>query len=189
MTLHEFSTDIVPIIRSITSFFGVVGVWLVWRQIKLTNTWNRINTQHSLLSNLPSLELESYVWQMYEKLQKTSEGSVVSEESKQIYENIDDWVRLKTFLNKFEQLCAAVNAKAMDERYAYDVHGDKVVNAFFRFENYISFIREEREDSALYLELEKVATRWNKIAKLEQVQIQEQQRKMQTQRGTKIVVR
>ncbi len=188
MTLHDIATDIAPIVQAVTSIAGVLGVWFLWRQIKITNVWSRANTQHSLLSNLPTQELEKHVWILFEKLPKNPRGCLHEDAAPTIYNCVDDWVCVKTFLNKFEQLSAAVNAKVVDERYAYDVHGVKVVDAFLKFEAYIYYIRKRRDDFAIYLELEKVATRWDALAKAEQHQVVQLQKEMLNARGTKGVI-
>ena len=161
MTLEIFSRDIVPIIQLLASFAGVGGLILLWYQIKLTNAWNKANSQHQMLSNLPSKEDEAFVWKLLEPLTKDESGSITEEAAQAIYSSIDNWVRVKAFLNSFEQLCAAINAGTIDENYAYSVHSARITDVYFRFKNYISYIRVVSNDDEIYIELQKVASRWH----------------------------
>ena len=127
MDWQFIGTVVAPVVQAITSVSGVIGLFLVWHQIRAGNAWNRANTQHALLANLPSLELEERVWSIVERLPRDGHRRLLPEACQFIYEDVHDWVAIKTFLNKHEQLCAAINAKTLDDRYAYDVHGVKIV--------------------------------------------------------------
>lgn len=166
MTLDFLASTVAPIVQGIASMVGVAGLLLVWLQIRATNHWNRANTQHMLLTNLPSQELENAVWTLVEELPRESKA-LTDEASEAIYASVNDWTNVKTFLNKFEQLCAAINSNSVDDRYAYSMHGAKIQDAFDTFERYIYFTRERAEDEAIYLELEVVATRWGEVARKE----------------------
>lgn len=189
MDLHTIATDIAPIVQAITSLAGVLGLFLVWHQIRVTNEWNRANTQHTLLSNLPSKDLEDQVWKLLEPLEKDEHWHLRPNACPMIYDNISDWVAVKTYLNKHEQLCAAINANAVNERYAYDVHGAKIVDVFRTFETYIEYARTRAKDQALYLELEKIASRWELLSKAEEQGIREEQEQLKAMRGAKKAVK
>jgi hypothetical protein len=180
-------TVVAPIVQAITSLSGVVGLFLVWQQIRISNAWNRANTQHALLSNLPSLELEERLWSIVETLPQ-EDRRILPSACPTIYGNVGHWVTIKTFLNKHEQLCAAINAGTIDDRYAYAMHGVKIVDAFLIFETYITFIREKSDDDTIYLELEKVATRWSDWAQTEKEAVKQEQKRMKARRGTKPIV-
>jgi hypothetical protein len=167
MNIQILGTVVAPLVQAITSLAGVIGLFLLWHQIKETNKWNRINNQHTMLSNLPSQDLTRQIWTLVEKLPRDSHWRLNTESAPIIYNNISDWVCVKIFLNKIEQLCAAINSTAVDAGYAYKVHGATVVDSFLTFETYIQYARQQSEDATLYLELERVATRWSSLAKAE----------------------
>ncbi len=181
--IHMIGTDIAPIVQAVTSFAGVIGLFLVWYQIKATNEWNRANAQHDLLSNLPSWELETRVWQILEPLERDEHWHLNEIACPKIYENISDWVAVKTYLNKHEELCAAIGSNAVSERYAYNMHGAKIADTFGTFENYIAYLRKKSGDSSIYLELEKVATKWKELAHQEQDDVRRKLEQMRDQRG------
>jgi hypothetical protein len=187
MQWQFLGTIVAPIVQAITSLSGVVGLFLVWQQIRISNVWNRANTQHALLSNLPSLELEERLWKIVESLPQENRR-LLPTACTIIYEDVSHWVTIKTFLNKHEQLCAAINTGTIDDRYAYDVHGVKIVDAFLIFEAYIEFIRAKSSDATIYLELEKVATHWSATASMEKEAVKAEQAQMKTRRGAKRIV-
>lgn len=161
MTLTDFSRDVVPILQVLISFIGVGGVFLLWYQIRTTNKWNKANSQHSMLSNLPSQEIEICVWNIVDKLEKDDTGSITEKSAAKVYENIENWVKVKSFLNSFEHLCAAINAKSIDEDYSYSVHSARITDIYYKFQHYITFIRKLSNDDEIYIELQKVASRWH----------------------------
>ena len=134
MTLHDFSQDVVPILQFAASFLGIVGLGLVWHQIRLTNSWNRVNTQHALLSIMADENLEKRFWIVHDKYTKNSSGVLTEQTAEEIYSNIEDWTCVKTFLNKHEYFCAAVEASTIEDNYAYSVHAPRVILAFLKFE-------------------------------------------------------
>ncbi len=192
MTLGEFSIEVVPVLQLAISIIGVIGVYLLWYQIKTTHLWNKANSQHVLLSNLPSQEDEAFVWKLVEASEKDHKGAITEMASREIYENLDNWVKLKSFLNKFEQLCAAINAKTVDESYAYAVHSARITDVYFKFHHYIDYIRVIADDDEIYIEIQKVASRWHEryknTKKSREAQLKELGEKLNNSSGTKPIV-
>ena len=192
MTLEIFSRDVVPILQLIVSLAGVGGLVLLWYQIKSTHLWNKANSQHQLLSNLPTREDEAFVWNLLEPLAKDEWGSVTEESAKEIYSSIDSWVRVKAFLNCFEQLCAAINAKTIDENYAYSVHSARITDIYYKFKNYIHYIRTVSDDDEIYIEMQKVASRWHEryraTKETRENQLKELKASLENTKGTDRVV-
>lgn len=188
MTLQEFSRDIVPIVQLVLSSTAVGGLLLVWYQIRLTNTWNKANSQHMMLSDLPNEDQEMRFWSAYTKYAKSMNSPITNDQSQSVYLCNEDWMCFKTFLNKHEYLCVAINAKAIDEDYAFAMHSARVVHIFNKLEAYIKFTREKYDDSEIYLDLEKVATRWfARTIATEQLN-KETIHRLQQQRGTKAIL-
>ncbi|MBS0467694.1 MAG: DUF4760 domain-containing protein [Proteobacteria bacterium] len=206
-------TIIAPIVQAFASLIGVVGLVLVWLQIRETKNqlsatreqiklnadqfalsveqmrqqtkWQQINTQHTLLSVLPTQETERALWAVVERYRNPPSWQFPREACSKLYDNIEEWITIKTFVSAFERLCAAINANSLDDDYAYSVHGAKVIDTFSAFEHYIYYIRKRRNDETIYIELEKVATRWAERSKAEQASIREEQAQMQARRGAK----
>lgn len=189
MDLNYWATTVAPLVQSLTSLAAVLGLYLVWYQIKVTNQWNRANTQHQLLSNLPSQELEEHVWNLVESLSRDHNGRLEKSCAATIYAHVENWVAVRTYLNKFEQLCTAVNAKALDNRYAYDMHGAKVIDAFRTFEYYIEYARERARDGTIYLELEMVATDWRTLTESEELKVRAKHEELKRSRSASPVVK
>lgn len=182
MTLHEFSDDVIPMVQSFISLIGIVGLFLVWYQIKMTNAWNKVNTQHSLLGDLPTEEQERRFAEIYRKY-KQSDDAISIQAAEEIYKILDEDTCIKYVLNKFEQLCAAINANTIDENYAYAVHAAKITAKFTLFENYVNYMRKINKDDEIYLELEKVATRWGARYKLEEMKRNNELLQLKAKRG------
>lgn len=188
MTLHDFSADVVPILTMLISLAGMIGLYLVWCQIKQTNSWNKINTQHTLLSDLPTEEQEKRFLEIYRGY-KSSSDVTSKENAAEIYNDLDKHVCIKTVLNKYEHLCAAINAKTIDDDYAYSVHSARVIGIFKAFEQYIVLLRDKDKDLDIYLELEKVATLWLIRYHEEENKRQAQIQQFQAARGAASITR
>ena len=91
MTLHDFSTNVIPVIQAAISFIGIMGLYFVWFQIKQTNAWNKINTQHALLSDLPSEDQERRCAEI-SKNKGDNNGIICQESAKNIYDNLNEKV-------------------------------------------------------------------------------------------------
>jgi len=160
MTLHEFSNDVVPVIQLIISIVGVTSIVLAWYQFRLSHKWNKLNAQHKMLANWPALELETSVWEIYQRI-KCQNGNIPIMTAKNMCEdNTKELVEIKTFLNKFEHICAAINVRSFDEDYAFSVHSARITNVYTRFSGFIQGAREFFNDSEIYIEIEKTAVKW-----------------------------
>ncbi len=89
---------------------------------------------------------------------KNDQSVITERAAKEIFNDIDSPVCVKTFLNKYEHICAAINSKTVDDSYAYYVHCDRVNSAYFKMLEFILLAMKEADDVEIYLELQKVAT-------------------------------
>jgi len=193
-----------PIVQAIAAFFGVLGVFLVWRQVReaarqveLTreqvnlsveqmrqqNVWNKIQTQHMLLSILPTPDVEREMLQVVQKYREKPSWQFPQNACERLYADLNDWLIAKSYISAYERWCAAISANSVDEDYAYSVHGAKIVDAHRMFEHYIDFIRRKSNDFTLYIELQKVATRWADRAKREKASIEAEQARLRENTG------
>lgn len=205
MTWSQIATEVAPIVQSVAALFGVVGLFLVWRQVKVAarqlelsreqinltveqmrqqNRWNKINTQHMLLSALPSTEAEREMWRIVEKYKDGESWTLPSEACSKLYDDIDAWLIVKNFVNCHERLCAAISANSLADDYAYSVHGAKIIDTHRIFQHYIDYTRKRKGNATIFLELEKVATRWAVRAQKEQDSIERELAQLRARTGT-----
>ena len=196
-------TIVAPIVQAAAATAGVIGLVFVWIQIRETRNqlslardqlklsvdhlaltvdqmkqqtmWNQVHAQHTLLSVLPSADAERELWKVVGKYRAAPSWQFPHDACARLYDEIDDWMTIKGFITCFERLCAAISANSLDDGYAYSVHGARVIDTFNTFEHYINYIRRKRSNATIYLELEKVATRWAQKAKSEQAAIESEQ--------------
>ena len=159
-TLSDSIAVVAQVVSAIATCFGSLGVVLLWQQIKETNKWNCVNTQHALVTLSLSYESERLVFETLERYGVGPTLTVPAGKYKEIRNKIGDWAVLRTFLNIHEQLCAAVNTQTLDEEYAYRVHNARVIFAYESLLNFIQEVRKERKNDTVYRELEDVAKRW-----------------------------
>jgi len=160
-----------------------VQLQLKVEQMRQQNEWNRINAQHILLSALPSPAEERDLWKVIEEYVDKPSWQLPLSACDKLYDCLDDWVTIKNFINGHERLCAAISAHSLDEDYAYSVHGAKVMDTYRTFEHYIDYVRKKRRNASIYLELEKVASRWMDRAEQEQAAVMREQQKLRASRG------
>lgn len=183
MTLLEFATTWVPALELFVSVLALGSLLLVWWQIRQATTWNRLQTHHNLLSYLSGAELEEEVFRIIAQVGVDDQRRISRDACTRILETPTWFVPVKTFLNKFEHLCSAINVGAVDERYAFSVHAARVVQVFTTFESFIDVAREHRGIDEIYIELQRVAVKWlekmaeAKIAREEEIRnLEERQR-------------
>ena len=122
MTLAEFATNVVPVINMVIAGLGLLSLLGLFWQIRETRLWNKINTQHNLVDNLPTQDLERQVYVALAKFQIPRDGTISEAAATALYDDIESFLAVKTFLNKFEVMCAAINLGSIDADYAYAVH-------------------------------------------------------------------
>src|SRR5690242_14255192 len=120
-TVGEFSHDIVPILQLVISAFGLVSLFLVWHQIKLATQWNKFKAHHDLLGYLPDEKLEKEVLQALEAAGSARDTQISRDLANELYDDAEKFVIVKTFLNKYEHFCSAINVHAIDEEHAYSL--------------------------------------------------------------------
>jgi len=164
MTLSEFNQLYVPSIQIILATLGLFSLIFMAFQIRQTRMWNRANSTYALHSNEHHIKLEQKLHDAF-----TSHGIDLFELNKLeekhfnlIKEKEDIKFALIDYLNYLELYCSGVSFCALDENLAYSFHSDEIVAAWILFEPYITQVyRKAADDYDLFVELEKVATRWD----------------------------
>lgn len=148
------------VVQSVASVLGLLALLFLALQLRQTRIWNRLDTQHQLVSScLPGASQELDVWKLLDGKERV-DGNLTQKAAKALYANVESWAPIKVCLSQFERFCAAVNAKAVDEDYAYSVCSHRVTDAYYIFQHFVSAARSVHKDSALYIDLQHVATRW-----------------------------
>lgn len=181
MTLTEFSRDVIPIIAAIFSGVSLVSLLLLWQQIKQATdnsrqalVWNRNNAHHTFFANTPNPERERKLAEEMKRIQLDPDSPLTNDLVTKVKEDAFVALALRQYLNEFEELCAAVNAGTVDEDLAFCLDSSKTVRVYSCYALFIHELRNLRDDGTIYLELEKVATRWESRTRAEKGKIKEE---------------
>jgi hypothetical protein len=74
---------------------------------------------------------------------------------------------VSSYLDEFEEFCAAIHAKLLNEDYAYGLEATRIIRAWAVFGPFIVLTRKEKSDFRTYIELERVASSWTARRKRE----------------------
>lgn len=159
MTLQDFSRDVVPILQLVTGVAGLVGLVLVWRQIRQTDLWNRASAGHALLAELPDEEHDRRFLDACRKFAGGPDIPLSSAQCVQLFESVERTC-VTHYLNKHEYLCVAIEAGIVDDEYAYNMHSARVVHLWHVTEQYVYLLRTKFDDPEIYAALQKTVTRW-----------------------------
>jgi len=77
-----------------------------------------------------------------------------------IKKDIDSQFTIRTYLNFFEEMCAAINSGVGNEKLAYAIASPAVIRAYNIFETFIDYIRQQYGDDEIFIEIEKTALKW-----------------------------
>jgi hypothetical protein len=128
--LGQFSRDVVPVLQLGIAALGLVSLVLVWLQIRQATKWNRFKAHHDLLGYVPDEQLDKEVLRVISTLGVGRDQGLPRPLASQLYDDIDAFVTVKTFINKYEHFCSAINVRAVDEEHAYSLHAGRVINVF-----------------------------------------------------------
>lgn len=145
---------------------GLASIVLLWRQGRDAAQWRRLLTYHEFFDDLPDpAAREAMIWTLNSvKASGALMGMGAPLTKVQVLLlncTVEKHQSIKRYLDGFEQLCGAVNCRVIDEEYTRDLEGARVVRIWRIFE---PFIRQEQKANArIYVEFEKVASRWEKL--------------------------
>lgn len=176
-------------------------VLLIWQQ-RSTSSWNRVLSYHQYFGELPSLAKVDDLRKCLRRLKiDAPEGGVVlsATQAQEIWnDDVDDEKSAKhivrEYLNDFEEFCGAIRAGVVNESYARELEGNRTINAYFAFEEFIDLTRHEAEkiiaderdaNHAIsnvhrkpYHELMTVAQAWRKKRETEYSKMQKKKEKL-----------
>ncbi|MBN7799191.1 DUF4760 domain-containing protein [Parahaliea mediterranea] len=164
MTLSEFNLMYVPTIQLVLTTLGLFALLFMAMQLRQTRLWNRANSTYSLHSNEHHIKLEQKLHSAFDSkgVHLLELDELAEEHFSLIKDNSEIRFAIIDYLNYLELYCSGVSFGALDEDLAYSFHSDEVVSAWILFEPYITQVyRKLADDFDLFVELEKIAIRWN----------------------------
>jgi len=193
VTLEVFSRDVVPVLQIGIGALGVISIALVWRQIRQTTLWNKLNSPHNFLDVERSERLTRRAFREMRRLGVDPHKLVSAGDADKIHDDETAQLAVKSFLNDVENICTAVRIGSVDEDCAYAVHSARVVEIVRRFGPFIAKVQDAYGDPELFIEQLKVAARWEKRTletnARETAKLAELQKKLQKARGVREKVR
>lgn len=142
---------------------GGLSIVLLWAQMRQTAVWNKHQTYHQFFSELPAREKVLAVRQSLATfgIQRVitrgmpltvDEVRAILAEHKTEADNGLTAVRaMRDYLNDFEEFCAAVNRGLVDDEYARQLEGSRVINAYFGYKNFIVALKAEEKSQLEFL--------------------------------------
>ncbi|GEM_PF-3883998 len=125
--------------------------------------WKTYCSYHQHFLSVPPEEIRSKAYAKAEEMgflgNFDGRGTPFSEEVKQrILGETEAWKIFRSYLDYFEEFCAAINAGLVDNGYAFSIQGTRVVRNFTVFERLIRHYQDETPTA--YVEMAKVALPW-----------------------------
>jgi hypothetical protein len=162
-------TDWIQAISSGVTALAAIGVLvqilIAWKQIKSSEKWSKINATFSYFSSDRFIERERKAAESLRHIGTNlynPDGPLKTEQVDLIFKRTDVYAEIKDYLNLLESFSTAINTDALDEDCAYSSGASTVLRDFYVFQPLIKLWREKRDDSELYIDLEKLALRWKK---------------------------
>jgi hypothetical protein len=148
------------LVRTIISGMGLISLVLILVKLWQRARWNKINATHTLVNSLPAYELEKYLWNAVHSSGGTPFKPIEKDVADKLFENSQHRLAIGTYLNRFEDFCAAVLEGYVDKRYARRVHSYCVHRTYADFKEYINILRDHTGYADAFIELETVAKMW-----------------------------
>jgi len=160
--MEYFVRTWIPIIQASLGLLGLASLVFVWLSLKRTAKFNKVNTQHSLLSDLPSPELDEQFHTILEEVGLGLQDPITEDHAQDLLANIHKYIVIKNYINKYEHICAAINLGFVDDEYAYRVHSARILWINNKFSALIKKVREINKDNEVWAEIEKTSLKWVK---------------------------
>jgi hypothetical protein len=162
VTLQDFSRDMVPIIAIGIGGLGLVSLVLLWRQMRSTNQWNKLQTQNGFINQ----DLDDLSRKLQESLKL--HGIIYQKQRDALPDNLCQAIRdddraffdVKTYLNTFENIAAAVRIGFVDSDFAYAIECGRLCAANRIFLPLIKQLRDYHDAPEICIELENVRAVW-----------------------------
>ncbi|EIP96365.1 hypothetical protein OpiT1DRAFT_00780 [Opitutaceae bacterium TAV1] len=192
MTLEIFARDYVPLIQASVMTLGLLSIAALWYQIRESRKWNKLNSPSLFIDVERSGRLHSALRREFDRISVSYKEYISDGNVKKILNDPDARSTADALLNDLENLGAAVSMGTIDENAAYAVHSARVARLHKIFKEYINAIREEYEDPEVFIELEKIALRWElvheKRVQENKKNIEKMQEKIREKQGARKII-
>ncbi|MDP3720324.1 MAG: DUF4760 domain-containing protein [Acidobacteriota bacterium] len=185
MTLQEFSRDVAPVLSVVVGFMGLASIGLLWHQMKLGTRWNKLQGQANFL-NRSIDELEGNLQQALKPVAIEffhRREPLTPDDVKRLLADENAYLQVKSYLNTFEDIGAAVRIGFVDGDFAYALEGPRLVKAWKIFTPLALHLRDYYSNESIFVELENVAVTWEDRAELEKIEHSDLKRRSRTEIG------
>ena len=191
--IQEFNSTYLPLVDFGLKVIGLTSLIFIWYQIRQARLWNKLKSEFNFLNLSKDAEFELAVQNAFKALAIPIVGrstALDAAEVTKVFADENARHAIKTFLNYFENMCAAINVGHADEDLAFAVHSAEVLRTYMLFQPVIAEIRAVYKDDELFVELEKTCLRWKAIEetkrKEQQQAVQRLKQKLEKSRGVQI---
>jgi len=175
--LNSWLQTIAQLITSALSLLLIIQVYLAKEQIKLGIRWNKLSATFTFFTNdtfvkieLPAAEmLKALGVDLYRRREPLDDTTV-----KAILEDPDKFKEIKAWLNLLEDYATAVHVGVLEPDSSFDLMADVIIRNFQIFKPIIDCIREEMNNIRVWIELEKLALKWETRQQREIIDLEEQ---------------
>jgi hypothetical protein len=188
--IQEFNSTYLPLVDLGLKVIGFTSLFFIWYQIRQARLWNKLKSEFNFVNLSKDAEFELAVQNAFKTLGINLVGRQTPldpAEVTKVFSDENARHATKTFLNYFENTCAAINIGHADEDLAFAVHSAEVLRTYMLFQPFIAEIRSKYNDDELYVELEKTYLRWEAIEgkkrKAQQKAVQRLKKKLEKSRG------
>lgn len=142
---------------------GFVTIFVLVRQGRSDSLLRKKQNYHEYFADLPESRITEALRSELRRLSIVEPkyfSPIVSEDAKKLLSKYEingehdchGMIALSDYLNQFEEFAAAVNGGVVDDYYARDIEGFRVMTAYFAFLPCIKAMREEKQKSMRELE-------------------------------------
>lgn len=189
--LETWLQPIATSVAAIAAVFLLLQILLLKRQIQLSTKWNKLSITFTCFSIDRFVERERRADDALNSINIDilhRDTPLDNNEIKLIWENRKVFRQIKDYLNLIEEFAAAVLVGALDPDCAYAILNHRINTVATVYQPFIDYAREKLENNKIYIEFEKLSTKWKErhlkeidADKLALERLKEQQR----QRGVK----
>jgi hypothetical protein len=179
--------------------FGALSIVLLWAQLRSAgiqereqNVWKRVVCLHEYFSDVPRMnrseDVRKYLRELHVEKPPSAYYPLTEEHANLIIRDSGTDTRppakvvVSRYLNDWEDFCGAISVGVIDEDYAREMEGARLIDTFFGYRAAIDRFRDSHREDAktsngtnaalpfankVYIELQTIALRWHQIRREE----------------------
>lgn len=185
-SIAEFSRVYVPVIALFVSSLSLVSLFLLWWQVKKTVDWNKLSATRDYYKDLPSDQEEKDLQASLRAIKIDPYVKMTEQQVEIVFADFDLFMKVKFYLNKYEVFCSAVSSGMIEEDFARDIAGDKVVIIYNVFQGIIERQRATLKLDVIWIEIEKFSVKWQMLREADMQKNIAEMRTLKLELGTKM---